>query len=440
MAEQRVLVLGAAGRDFHNFNVCLRDVAHYRVVGFTATQIPGIANRVYPAELAGPRYPQGIPIFPESELPQLISRLDVTRVVFAYSDVSHEQVMHLASTVLAAGADFSLLGGRSTMLQAEVPVVAVCAVRTGCGKSQTSRYVAERIKRHGRRVVVIRHPMPYGELTRQVVQRFASYEDLSRHDCTIEEREEYETHLECGTIVYAGVDYAAILAQAQAEADVVLWDGGNNDTPFIRPDLWITVADPLRAGHEVAYHPGETNLRAADVVVLTKMSQASGEAVSTVQRHVVELNPKAAMVHADSMLTLEPSISLEGKRVLTIEDGPSLTHGSMPFGAARVAAERFGAGSIVDPRPCAVGSIAQLYTTYPHVGATLPAMGYSESQVAELQATINQVDADVVLYATPIDLGRLLRIAKPAVRVRYELKEVGGASLAERIDRFVQQR
>jgi predicted GTPase len=438
MSEERVLILGAAGRDFHNFNVYFRDNPDYRVVAFTATQIPGIEGRLYPPALAGARYPQGIKIESEAEMTRLIREQRVGQVVFAYSDVRHEHVMHLASQALAAGADFRLLGIEHTMLLARVPVVAVCAVRTGCGKSQTSRYVADKLKAAGKRVVVVRHPMPYGaDLARQAVQRLASYEDLAAHDCTIEEREEYESHIEAGTVVYAGVDYGAILERAQAECDVLIWDGGNNDTPFYRPDLWITVADPLRPGHEIAYHPGETNLRAAHVVVINKATVARPEDVEAVARNTTRRNSGAVVIRAESRLTVEDESRVRGKRVLLIEDGPTITHGEMPFGAAKIAAEQFGASVLVDPRAFAVGSIRDTFQRYPHIGQALPAMGYSSEQVRELESTINAVDCDTVLYATPIDLGRLLRVDKPAVRVRYELADMKGPTLGDELAKFL---
>ncbi|MCC6746904.1 MAG: GTPase [Deltaproteobacteria bacterium] len=435
MNESRVLILGAAGRDFHNFNVYFRDNPGYRVMGFTATQIPGIDGRRYPPELAGSRYPQGIPIEREDELPRLIREWKITQVVFAYSDVKHEHVMHLASQTLAAGADFRLLGVEHTMLQASVPVVAVCAVRTGCGKSQTSRYVAARLKAAGKRVVAVRHPMPYGDLTRQVVQRFASYEDLEAHDCTLEEREEYETHLESGTVVYAGVDYAQVLERAQTEADAIIWDGGNNDTPFFRPDLWIAVVDPLRPGHELTYHPGETNLIGAHLVLLNKATVARPEDRATVLGNIATRNPKAVVVQAESRLVFDEE-AVRGKRVLVVEDGPTVTHGEMPFGAATVAAQKVGA-RIMEPRGSAVGSILAAYKSYPHLGLTVPAVGYSDEQLKDLEQTINGADCDAVLYATPIDLGRLLKLRKPAVRVRYELADLEGPTLGDQLDRFL---
>lgn len=439
MSEIPVIIVGAAGRDFHNFNVCLRNNARYRVVAFTAAQIPGIDDRRYPAVLSGDRYPQGIPIHPEEDLPELIRNNPGAEVVFSYSDVTHEHVLHLASIASAAGADFRLLGARKTMLAASIPVIAVCAVRTGCGKSQTSRYVAEQLRSAGKRVVALRHPMPYGDLSKQVVQRFASYEDLAQHDCTIEEREEYEAHIEAGIVVYAGVDYAKIVEAAQREADVLIWDGGNNDTPFVRPDLWITVVDPLRPGHELRYHPGETNLRAADVVVINKVSVATEEDVQAVERNTREANPSAVIVRANSQLSVDDPDALRGKRALAVDDGPTLTHGSMPFGAATTAAEQFGA-QVVDPRPHAVGSIREVYQRYPHLGATLPAMGYSPEQIAELEQTINETPCDVVLYATPIDLGRLLKLSRPTVRVRYDLADTDAPTLAQQVERFIAQK
>jgi predicted GTPase len=441
MSEERVLILGAAGRDFHNFNVFFRDNPRYRVVGFTATQIPGIEGRLYPPALSGPLYPEGIPIDSEGEMVRIIKERKVNQVIFAYSDVLHEHVMHLASQANAAGADFRLLGLDRTMIKARVPVIAVCAVRTGCGKSQTSRYVATRIKAAGKRVVVIRHPMPYGEdLAKQAVQRLASYDDLEKHRCTIEEREEYETHIEMGTVVYAGVDYAKILEQAQAESDIIIWDGGNNDTPFYQSDLWITVTDPLRPGHELSYHPGETNLRGADVILINKVTVARPEDVETVARNAAKRNPQAEVIRAESRLFVEDEAMIRGKRVLTVEDGPTITHGGMPFGAAKMAADQFGAKVVVDPRPYAVGSIRDTFRKYPHIGTALPAMGYSDEQVEELEKTINAVDCDAVLFATPIDLGRLLNVKQPAVRVRYELADLKPTSLGDVIDRFIASR
>lgn len=428
---RKVIIMGAAGRDFHNFNVFFRDNPNYQVVAFTATQIPNIEGRRYPPELAGHLYPEGIPIYPEEELPDLIRRYGVDEVVFAYSDVSHEYVMHRASIALAAGADFRLMGFGSTMLKSNKPVVAVCAVRTGSGKSQTTRHVCDVLRRMGKRVVVVRHPMPYGDLTAQAVQRFATYEDLDRYHCTIEEREEYEPHLDRGNVVYAGVDYERILRQAEAEADVVVWDGGNNDFPFFRPDLHIVVVDPHRPGHEVRYHPGETNLRAADVVVINKIDTATPEGVEAVRRSIREVNPRAIVVDAASPIFVEDPDAIRGKRVLVIEDGPTLTHGEMSYGAGVTAARRFGAAELVDPRPYAVGSIAETFQKYPHIGPLLPAMGYGEEQIRELEATINATPCDLVLAATPIDLRRVLKVRYPVDRVRYELQVLGRPTLEE---------
>ena len=430
MTMRRVVIMGAAGRDFHDFNVAFRDRPDVHVVAFTATQIPGIAGRRYPAVLAGPAYPTGIPIVPEEELERLLREESVDEVVFAYSDVTHETVMHAASRVLAGGADFRLLGPRATMLQSQRPVISVCAVRTGSGKSQTTRYVAAIVRAAGLRPVVVRHPMPYGDLAAQAVQRFASRADLDRHQTTIEEREEYEPHLEAGTVVYAGVDYAAILAAAESEADVVLWDGGNNDFSFYRPDLSIVVADPLRPGHESTHHPGETNLRMADVVVINKIDSAEPGAVAQVRASIAALNPRAAVVEARSALRLEGG-EISGRRVVVVEDGPTLTHGGMTRGAGIVAAQRFGAAEIVDPRPFAAGSIAAVLQRYPALERLVPAMGYGEAQVRELEATLNATPADVVLCATPIDLAALLHLRLPVVRVRYDLEEVGEPRLAD---------
>lgn len=431
MEKERVLIMGAAGRDFHNFNVYFRNNPVYEVVAFTATQIPNIEGRVYPAELAGPGYPKGIPIYPESELVNLIRDLHVNQVVFAYSDVSHEYVMHKASIALAAGAEFRLMGANSTMLKANVPVVSVCAVRTGSGKSQTSRRVAGILREMGKRVVAIRHPMPYGNLARQACQRFATYADMDQHQCTIEEREEYEPHLDRGVIVYAGVDYEQILRQAEKEADVILWDGGNNDLPFYRPDLHIVVVDPHRPGHEVRYHPGETNLRMADVVVINKVDTADLANVAVVRENVYQANPRATVIEAASPIFVEAPEAIRGKRVLVIEDGPTLTHGEMAYGAGTVVARRLGAAELVDPRPYAVGSIVDTFRKYPNTGALLPAMGYGEKQVRELEETINNTPCDMVLIATPIDLRRVVNIKHPSQRVRYELQEIGQPTLKD---------
>ncbi len=427
---RRVLIMGAAGRDFHNFNVFYRDNADAEVVAFTATQIPFINDRRYPPELAGGRYPDGIQIYDESEMPRLVKELGVTDVAFAYSDVAHEYVMHRAATAMAAGASFVLLGPDDTMLQATVPVVAVCAVRTGSGKSQTTRAVVQTLKEHGKRVVVVRHPMPYGDLVAQRVQRFETFDDLSAADVTIEEREEYEPHLQNGTVVYAGVDYGAILEQAQQECDVLLWDGGNNDFPFYRPTVMLTVVDPLRAGHELTYFPGEVNLRMADVLVVNKIDSATQEQIDAVLASARELNPAATVLLAKSPVTVEDPSVIEGRRVVVIEDGPTLTHGEMQYGAGVVAARQHGAADIVDVRHLATGSMKDVYAKY-DIGPVLPAMGYSEDQLREFEQMINGADADGVVIASPIDLRALVRIDKPATRVRYDLDVQGAPSLAD---------
>ncbi|HEX8024956.1 MAG TPA: cyclic 2,3-diphosphoglycerate synthase [Candidatus Limnocylindrales bacterium] len=437
MNPRRIVIMGAAGRDFHDFNVVFRNDPEVRVVAFTATQIPGIADRRYPAELAGPLYEAGIPIRPEAELEQIIRDQRVDAVVFAYSDISHETVMHVASRVLAAGADFELLGPNRTMLRSRRPVLAIGATRTGAGKSPTTRYLAGLLADRGLTPVVIRHPMPYGDLTAQRVQRYATYEDLDRYETTIEEREEYEPHLDAGRVLYAGVDYEAILHAAELEADVIVWDGGNNDFPFIRPDLSIVVADPLRAGDERRYHPGEMNLRMADVVIINKFDSATSEQVETVRRSIADLNPDAAVVTAQLELTLEGA-PIAGRRVVVVEDGPTLTHGGMTYGAGIVAARRHGA-TIVDPKPAAIGSIRDVLDRYPALEPLLPAMGYGAVQVGELEATLNAVDADLVLAATPIDLTRVLHVHKPITRVRYSLAEIGGPRLADVIAPIVAQ-
>ncbi|MEI8132134.1 MAG: cyclic 2,3-diphosphoglycerate synthase [Leptolinea sp.] len=431
MAGTRTLIMGAAGRDFHNFNVFFRDNSEYEVVAFTATQIPNIDGRKYPAELAGKLYSAGIPIHPESELVDLIKKLKVELVIFAYSDVPHEYVMHKASIVLAAGADFRLMGIKSTQVKSTKPVVSVCAVRTGSGKSQTTRRVSLILRDLGYKVAAIRHPMPYGDLVKQKVQRYASYADLDKHECTIEEREEYEPHLDNGIIVYAGVDYEAILRQAEQEVDIILWDGGNNDFSFYVPDLNIVVADPHRAGHEYLYHPGETNVRAADVFVINKVDTADPQAVIAVREKLNELNPKAVVIEAASPLFMDDPEAIRGKRVLVIEDGPTLTHGEMAYGAGYVAAKRYGAAEIVDPRPYAVGAIAETYKKYPKTGPILPAMGYGDAMIRDLEKTIDKADVDLVIIATPIDLNRVLKIRKPNQRVRYELQEIGQPTLED---------
>ena len=438
MDRTRILIMGAAGRDFHDFNVVYREDPSVEVVAFTATQIPGIADRRYPAALAGPLYPTGIPILAESELERTIRDARVDLVVFAYSDVAHETVMHAASRALAAGADFSLLGPRRTMIASTRPVVATGATRTGAGKSQTTRYLARLIEAAGLTAVVIRHPMPYGDLVAQRCERFATYADLDRYETTIEEREEYEPHLDAGRIVYAGVDYEDILRSAEAETDVVVWDGGNNDFPFYKPDLFVVVADPLRAGHERHFHPGETNIRMADVVVVNKVDSATPEQVETIVAGIREMNPGAAIVKARSALALEGG-DIAGKSVVVVEDGPTLTHGGMTFGAGIVAAQRFGASEIVDPRPYATGELKATLEKYPDLDRLLPAMGYGDAQMRELESALNAAPADVVLSATPIDLTRILHLDKPVVRVRYELEEIDGPSLRELLTPIVER-
>jgi len=437
MDKIKVIIMGAAGRDFHDFNVFFRNHPEYEVVAFTATQIPNIEGRVYPKELAGEYYPSGIPIFAEEELPELIKKFRVDRVVFAYSDVPHEYVMHKASITMANGADFWLLGPESTMVRSIKPVISVCAVRTGSGKSQTTRKVVKILREMGKKVVSIRHPMPYGDLAAQAVQRFATYEDLTKHKCTIEEREEYEPHIDLGAIIYAGVDYEKILRQAEKEADFIVWDGGNNDFPFYQSNLKIVVADPLRPGHELTYHPGETNFRSADVIVINKEDSASLEAIDLVRRHVYEVNPNAIIVDAVSPIYVDRGEIIKGKRVLVVEDGPTLTHGGMSFGAGFVAAKKWGAKEIVSPVPYAVGTIKATYEKYSQTKDVLPAMGYSESQIGELEETINTAPVDVVIVGTPIDLRRVIKLNKPAVRIEYELQEVGKPDLKDIIkDKF----
>jgi predicted GTPase len=432
MTQTRVLIAGAAGRDFHNFNLVYRGRDEYEVVAFTATQIPNIDGRVYPPELAGALYPDGIPICPESELEELIERHHVDDVVFAYSDVTHEHVLHVGSRALAAGASFRLLSPRETMLTSTKPVVAICAVRTGSGKSQTTRHVAGLLREAGKRVAVLRHPMPYGDLSAQAVQRFERYEDLEAADATIEEREEYEPHLAEGNLVFAGIDYGAILDRAEQEADVILWDGGNNDTPFIRPTVHVVVVDPHRPGHELRYHPGETNLRMADVCVVNKIDSASQEGIDAVLDSIREHTTNAKVVLAASPFHVEGDVAeIAGKRVLAIEDGPTLTHGEMTYGAAVLAAKQHGAAELVDPRPFAVGSIAKTFRDYPNVGTLLPAMGYGRQQMEDLRETIARSDADLVLIGTPIDLRRVIELDKPAFRVTYRLQEVGEPTLRD---------
>jgi len=439
MKKIKVIIMGAAGRDFHNFNVHYRNNDSYEVVAFTATQIPGIEKRNYPPELAGPQYPQGIPIYPEEKLPELIKKHNIDEVVFAYSDVSHEYVMHKASLVLSCGADFRLMGPSTTMLKAKVPVISICAVRTGSGKSQTSRKIATLLKKMGFQVAVIRHPMPYGDLTKQIWQRFASYEDLDKHECTIEEREEYEPHIANGILVFAGVDYEKILREAEKEADIIVWDGGNNDLPFYHSDLHIVVADPHRPGNELTYHPGETNLRMADVVIINKVDTASPEGVETVRKNIKAVNPNALIIEASSPITVDNPESIKGKKVLVVEDGPTLTHGNMAYGAGVIVARKLGASEIVDPRPYAVGSIVETFKKYTHLGTLLPAVGYGEKQIKELEETINNTPCDTVLIGTPIDLRRVLHINKPAVRAKYNLKELGTPTLEELLKKHFQK-
>jgi predicted GTPase len=433
----RVLIMGAAGRDFHNFNTYFRHNPHYDVVAFTATQIPNIEGRKYPAALAGERYPDGIPILPEAELSELIKKHSIDLVVFAYSDVSHEYVMQRGSQVLAAGANYMLLSPVKTQIKAKVPVISVCAIRTGCGKSQTSRKIVGRLKDLGKKVVAIRHPMPYGDLTEQAVQRFATYEDLDRYECTIEEREEYEPYIDKGLVVYAGVDYERIVRQAEQEADILIWDGGNNDMPFVEPDLEITVVDPLRAGHERSYFPGETNFLTADVIVINKYRQASAEQLNTILENIKGCNPTAKVIKGASKITVDRPEDIEGKKVLVIEDGPTLTHGGMSYGAGMVAADEFEAAEIVDPRPYAVGSIKTAYTRFPHLGKLIPALGYYDDQLEDLENTINATPCDLVLVGSPIDITRVVDIKKPAKRVRYELEEIGEPTLSTILTEFI---
>jgi predicted GTPase len=427
--RQRVLIMGAAGRDFHNFSTVFRDDERYEVVAYTATQIPNIEGRRYPSELAGRLYPHGIPIYPENELSRLIRDLQVDQVVFSYSDVSHQYVMDKASLALAAGADFRLIGGKATMLKSIKPVVAVCAVRTGCGKSQTTRYVANALQKMGKKVVAVRHPMPYGDLVRQRVQRFGTYADLDLQNCTIEEREEYEPHLDRGIVVYAGVDYDAILKQAEDEAEILLWDGGNNDLPFFKPDLHIVVADPHRAGHEMTYYPGAANFRRADLIIINKIDTADLAQISAVRDNASAVNPDAILIEAASPIFVPDPAAIRGKRVLVIEDGPTVTHGGMKYGAGIVAARRFGAAEIIDPRPYTVGTITETFEKYPGIGTLLPAMGYGEEQIGDLEETIRRTPCDLVISATPIDLTRVAEIFHPVQRVRYELQVIGQPTL-----------
>ena len=437
MSRQKVIILGAAGRDFHNFNCRYRGNKDYEVVAFTATQIPDIDGRKYPAELAGDLYPNGIPIEDEADLEALIAETGADLCVMAYSDRSYQQVMSLGSIVNAAGADFAMLGERDTQIKSTKPVISVCAVRTGCGKSQTSRRICQILRKAGKKVVAIRHPMPYGDLVAQRVQRFAEIEDLKKHKCTIEEMEEYEPHIAAGGVIYAGVDYEAILREAEKEADIILWDGGNNDTPFYKSDFHIVVADPHRPGHELGYYPSETNIRLADCVVINKVVEAEFENIEQVRENVRMTNPGAVIIDGASPLTIEGDFDIAGKKVLVVEDGPTLTHGEMTYGAGVVAALRMGAEELVDPRPWAVGKLAETFELYPEIGTLLPAMGYGDEQVADLEKTINAVECDAVVIGTPIDLNRIVKINKPTVRVRYELQEIGEPNLEQLLARFI---
>jgi len=439
MQKKRVIIMGAAGRDFHNFNTVYRDNESYEVLAFTATQIPNIDGRKYPSALAGKLYPDGIPIYAESDLDNLITRMKADEVVFSYSDVSNDYIMSKASAVMAAGADFKVLGTRHTMLKCSVPLIAVVAVRTGAGKSQTSRTVCDLLRKSGKRVVAIRHPMPYGDLVKQKVQRYQSLEDLKKFECTVEEMEEYEPHIVNGTIIYAGVDYEAIIRQAEKEADVVVWDGGNNDMPFYKPDLTITVADPHRPGHESSYYPGATNILIADVVVLNKVDSAPRKNVDLVTRNVRALNPDAEIIEAASPISVEDESIIRGKRVLVVEDGPTLTHGGMEYGAGILAAKKYGAAAVIDPRPFVVKSIADTFEKYPGIGTLLPAMGYGDDQVKDLEETINRVECDSVIIGTPIDLRRVVKINKPSTRVTYSLTELTKPDLAAIIQNFLKK-
>ncbi len=436
MDRLKIIIMGAAGRDFHNFNTVFRGNSMYEVVAFTATQIPNIEGRKYPAELAGKLYPKGIPIYPESELLSLIKKLEADEVVFSYSDVSFNYIMTKASQVIAAGVDFRILGARPTMLSSNVPVIAVVAVRTGSGKSQTSRKVCQLLRAMGKRVVAVRHPMPYGNLVEQKVQRYKTLDDLVKFECTVEEMEEYEPHIVNGTIIYAGVDYEAILRQAEKEADVIVWDGGNNDMPFYRPDLTITVADPHRPGHELTYYPGATNILLADVVVINKVESAPRENIDIVRANIHSVNPNALVIEAASPISVEDEAIIRGKRVLVVEDGPTLTHGEMSYGAGVIAARKFGASEIIDPRPFVVDSIEETFRKYPKIGTLLPAMGYGPKQVKDLETTINRVDCDAVIIGTPIDLRRIIKIKKPSVRVKYELDEIAKPDLNDVLTEF----
>jgi predicted GTPase len=437
MPSERVLILGAAGRDFHCFNTYFRDNPHYEVIAFTATQIPGITDRRYPAELSGARYAEGIPIYPEDQLETLIRRKHITQVVFAYSDVSHLTVMHLASRVLAYGADFRLVGPEHTFLTSTRPVISVCAVRTGCGKGMVVRHLASLLRARGQQPVVVRHPMPYGDLVKQAVQRFATLADCDRYECTIEEREEYEQHIRAGVVVYAGVDYERILRTAEQEADVILWDGGNNDWPFFRPNLEIVLLDPHRAGHELLYHPGETNLRRAQVLIVNKLDSAPVVGIQQVMSNIAQINPQATVIQARSTVSVDRPELIRGERVLVIEDGPTLTHGEMGYGSGIIAAQRYGAAEIIDPRSSAQGSLVETFRRYPWITHALPAMGYSASQLQDLAATITAAACDTIVIATPVDLGHVIPLSAPSCRVRYELEEISHPDLGEILEKFL---
>jgi len=440
VSKIKVIIMGAAGRDFHNFNVYFRNNSNYEIVAFTATQIPDIAGRKYPAELSGSLYPEGIPIYSEEELPDLIREKQIDQVILAYSDLPHQYVMNKASVVLASGSDFRLMGPKSTMLKSNLPVVSICAVRTGCGKSQTTRKVTDILKKKGYKIAVIRHPMPYGDLREQIWQRYENYADLDRYNCTIEEREEYEPHLDRGNILYAGVDYQEILKRAEKDVDIIVWDGGNNDLPFYKSDLHIVVTDPHRAGHEMTYYPGEANLRMADVVVMNKIDTADLDKINQLRENIHQLAPGAILIEAASPIAIDHPELIRGKRVLVVEDGPTLTHGEMKFGAGIVAAQKYGAKEIVDPRPYAIGTIKDTYTKYPGVGTLLPAMGYGKKQIQELEDTINAVDCDIVIIGTPIDLSRIIKINKKSIRVKYELQEIGRPDLEEVLSQKIKDR
>ena len=435
--RKRIIIMGAAGRDFHNFNLCFRDNPAYEVVAFTAAQIPFIQDRQYPKELAGVLYPNGIPVYPEERLASLIKEQKVDEVVFSYSDISHEYVMHRASLVTALGANFILLGAEKTMLKAKKPVISVCAVRTGCGKSGVTRLICKILIQKGKRPAALRHPMPYGDFVKQRIQRFATQADLIKCNCTIEDQEEFEPLVNACITVYAGVDYADILKQVDKEADIIVWDGGNNDLPFIKPDLEIVVLDPHRPGHELLYYPGEANFRRADVLIINKMDTAKGSAVDIIMKNIKQVNPEAVVVYAASVIKAAHGDSIQGKRVLVVEDGPTLTHGGMAYGAGIIAAERYNASEIIDPRPFATGSIKETLSLYPHIKNLIPAMGYAERQIKDLEDTINNIPCDMVLIATPVDLARIIKIDKPSVRISYEIEEMGRPSIADILERFI---